>query len=81
MFGCKAKVGIYTYLPLDSLTEILTEDELEIILNENENQVDNIHQVDSNIQHAKETETSIPNTETLNSMVSETWASSKSYQN
>lgn len=61
MFGWKAKNGINTYLPLDSLTEIHTEKELKIILNENDNQVDNTHQVDNNIQHAKETATSISN--------------------
>lgn len=71
MFGCKVKVGINTYLSLDS-TEIHTEEKLKMILNENVNQVDNVHQDDNNIQLTKET--SIYNIETLMNM--ETVASS-----
>lgn len=71
MFGCRVKVGLNTYLSLDS-TEIHTEEKLKMILNENVNQVDNVHQDDNNIQLTKET--SIYNIETLMNM--ETVASS-----
>lgn len=81
MFGYKATVGINIYLSLHSVTEIRTGKELAIILNENDKHVENICQIVSNIQHAKEAKTNISNIKTDNNMDSKTVTSSNSYQN
>ncbi|CAG5028701.1 unnamed protein product [Parnassius apollo] len=51
MFGCEAKVGLNS-LPKDALVELSTEEELESILNENENQLNEERETEPNITDA-----------------------------
>ncbi|CAG4949101.1 unnamed protein product [Parnassius apollo] len=72
MFGCKAKVGLNS-LPKDALVELSTEEELESILNEDENQLNKERETEPNITDAVinedeqiESDTTILNTDSQN---------------